>query len=78
MPLKQDLNATLLFLENNGVPTKDFLPRVPAVYVIAALQTKLEGLHETHRGQAMTLVKKYLWWSFLSNRYESQANVQTA
>ena len=74
--VEADLNATLLFLENNGVPTKDFLPRVPAVYVIAALQTKLEGMHETRRGQAMSLARKYLWWSFLSNRYESQANVK--
>ena len=74
--VEADLNATLLFLENNGVPTKDFLARIPAMYVIAALQTELEGVHETRRGQAMTLARKYLWWSFLSNRYESQANVK--
>ena len=52
--VEADLDATLLFLENNGVPTKDFLPRVPAMYVIAALQRNLEGVHETRRGQAMT------------------------
>ena len=72
--VEANLDATLLFLENNGVPTKDLLPRIPAVYVIAALQRNLEGVHETRRGQAMTLVTKYLWWSFLSDRYESQAN----
>ena len=72
--VEANLNEALLFLENNGVPTRDFLPRVPAIYVIAALQRNLEGLHETRRGQAISLITKYLWWSFLSDRYESQAN----
>ena len=72
--VEANLDAALLFLENRGVPTKDFLPRVPAMYVIAALQSNLEGVHETHRGQALTLITKYLWWSFFSDRYESQAN----
>ena len=72
--VEADLDSTLLFLENNGVPTRDFLPRIPPVYVIAALQPDLESIHETRRAQAISLITKYLWWSFLSNRYENQAN----
>ena len=72
--IEANLNEALLFLENNGVPTRAFLPRVPAVYVIAALQSNLSRLHETRRGQAITLITNYLRWSFLSDRYASQAN----
>ena len=72
--VEASLHAALGFLENHGVPTKDFLPRLPPVYVIAALQSEIQGVHETRRSQAINLVRKYMWWSFLSDRYESQAN----
>ena len=72
--VEANLDAALHFLEDHGVPTEDFLPRIPPLYVIAALQSDLESIHETRRGQAMGLITKYLWWSFLSNRYKTQAN----
>ena len=72
--VEANLDAALHFLEDHGVPTKDFLPRIPPLYVIAALQSDLEGIHVTRRAQAIGLITKYLWWSFLSNRYEMQAN----
>ena len=72
--VEKSLNLTLRFLETNGVPTKDFIPRVPPIYVIAALQDVLEGIHERRRSQALNLLTTYLWWSFLSDRYNSHAN----
>ena len=68
------LNTTLGFLETHGVATKDFVPRVPPIYVIAALQDKLENIHERRRSQALNLLTSYLWWSFLSDRYNIHAN----
>ncbi len=72
--VESNLDDTLQFIEDNGVPTKDILPRIPPVYVIAALQDELFNIHPIYKSNAMKLLKKYLWRSFFSNRYEMQAN----
>ena len=72
--VEESLNSALQFLEDHGVPTKDFIPRVPPIYVIAALQSDLDSLHVTLRAQGLRLIIKYYWWSFFSDRYSSQAN----
>lgn len=72
--VEHDLVSTLQFLEENGVPNADVLPRVPPVYVIAALQEELRGVRQGYKAKAIRLVTEYLWRSFLSDRYEMQAN----
>ncbi len=72
--VESNLNAALQFIENRGVPTADILPRIPPVYVIAALQDELEQIRATNRSKAVKLLSTYLWRSFFSDRYEKQAN----
>ena len=72
--IESNLDATLQFIEDNGVPTKNILPRLPPVYVIAALQNELVGIRAVDRSKAMGLLRKYLWRFFFSDRYERQAN----
>ena len=69
-----DFISSLQFLEENGVPNLDVLPRVPPVYVIAALQEQLQTISQGDKAKAIRLVTEYLWRSFLSDRYENQAN----
>lgn len=66
--------SALQFLEDNGVPDAEVLPRVPPVYVVAALQDELDRVPHKHKANAIRLVTSYLWRSFLSDRYETQAN----
>lgn len=72
--IESNLDATLQFIEDNGVPIKNILPRLPPVYVIAALQDELIDIRAVDRSKAMGLLRKYLWRSFFSDRYERQAN----
>ena len=72
--VESDLVSALQLLEDMGVPNSDVLPRVPPVYVVAALQNEIEDVPQIHRAKAVRLVTRYLWRSFLSDRYESQAN----
>ena len=71
---ESNLETTLQFLEDRGIPTRDILPRIPPVYVIAALQDDLGKIHVADRAKAITLLETYFWRSFFSDRYVSQAN----
>ena len=66
--------VTLQLLEEMGIPNEDILPRVPPVYVVAALQSAIRQVRHVSRAKIRRLVDRYLWQSFLSDRYESQAN----
>lgn len=72
--VEADLLVTLQLLEEMGIPNKDILPRVPPVYVVAALQSAIRQVRHVSRAKITRLVDRYLWQSFLSDRYESQAN----
>ena len=72
--VESNLDTTLQFLEDNGVPTKGILPRMPPVYVIAALQDEVDSIREIYRSNATGLLRRYLWRSFFSDRYANQAN----
>ena len=72
--VESNLVSALQFLEDNGVPNAEVLPRVPPVYVVAALQDELDRVPHGRRTTAIGLVTNYLWRSFLSDRYEVQAN----
>ena len=61
-----------VFLENQGIYDKKRLPTNAILAVIAALYTYIpENLDA--RGQAEILLRKYLWSSFFTDRYENSA-----
>ena len=73
--LQRDLEAALIFTAQHGGTTERTLPAWPPVHVIAALQENLRAIHKPPwRGTANKLISAYLWRSFLTDRYEAQAN----
>lgn len=66
------LSKMALLLESQGIPDRDRLPTNAVLAVIAALYVYIpETLDQ--RGKFETLLKKYLWSSFFTNRYENAA-----
>ena len=73
--LQKNLDAALAITAQNGGATKETLPALPPVYVIAALQDDLQTIKKAARkGTAIKLISAYLWRAFLTDRYEAQAN----
>ena len=73
--LQRDLEAALIFAAQRGGSTQRTLPSWPPVHVIAALQDHLRTVDKpAWKGTANKLISAYLWRSFLSDRYEAQAN----
>ncbi|SDM65952.1 DUF262 domain-containing protein [Kriegella aquimaris] len=60
------------FLESQGIYDKKRLPTNAVLAVIAALYTHIPEILDA-RGQAEILLRKYLWSSFFTNRYENSA-----
>lgn len=66
------LSQMAKFMESQGIYDKKRLPTNAVLSVIAALYTFIpENLDA--RGQAEILLKKYLWSSFFTDRYENSA-----
>lgn len=66
------LSKMAAFLEGQGIYDKKRLPTNAVLAVIAALYTHIpENLDQ--RGQAEIILKKYLWSSFFTDRYENSA-----
>ncbi|WP_369683450.1 MFS transporter, partial [Nonlabens dokdonensis] len=61
-----------VFLESQGIYDKKRLPTNAVLSVIAALYTHIPESLDA-RGQAEILLKKYLWSSFFTDRYENSA-----
>jgi hypothetical protein len=59
-------------LEEEGIFDKDRLPTVAVLPVLAALHEHVPATLDAH-GNAKALVRKYLWRSFLTRRYENAA-----
>ena len=73
--LQKNLEAALVFAAQYGGTTERTLPSWPPVHVIAALQDDLNAISKpAWRGTANKLIAAYLWRSFLTDRYEAQAN----
>ena len=73
--LQRDLESALTFAAQHGGTTKRTLPTRPPIYVIAALQDDLRAIRKpAWKGTANKLITAYLWRSFLTDRYEAQAN----
>lgn len=70
--LENGLDKLCVFLTNEGVYNRQLLPTNAVLAVIAALYRIIpENLDE--RGKAEILLKKYLWSSFFTDRYENSA-----
>ncbi len=66
------LSKMVVFMESQGVYDKSRLPTNAVLSVIAALYTVIpENLDA--RGKAEILLRKYLWSSFFTDRYENSA-----
>lgn len=70
--LMDGLNKMVVFMENEGIYSRQILPTNAVLGVIAALYAVIpESLDE--RGKAEILLRKYLWSSFFTDRYENTA-----
>lgn len=66
------LSKMAAFLEGQGIYDKKRLPTNAVLAVIAALYTHIPESLDA-RGQAEILLRKYLWSSFFTDRYENSA-----
>lgn len=71
--LTEGLEAVVELLEQECIYDEHRLPSYPPVPVMAALLTMLPTQVDA-RGDARHLLKRYLWTSFLTNRYESSSS----
>lgn len=75
--LGKDLKEALDFVAQQGAVSKQLLPSWPPVYVITALQRDLRDIRKpAYKATARLLLVAYLWRSFFTDRYESQANAR--
>ena len=73
--LEGDLVSTLTTVSQYGCSTHTMIPGWPSMHVLAALQQDLRAVMKpAWRGAANKLIAVYLWRSFLTDRYERQAN----
>lgn len=70
--MAEGLSLMANFLESQGVYDKNRLPTNAVLAVIAALYTYIPEHLDAH-GKAEILLKKYLWTSFFTDRYENSA-----
>ena len=67
------INWTVKLLDKLCICTGKRLPTAVPLRVLPALYQHIPKRGEEH-ARALRIVKKYLWWAFLSDRYEKQAN----
>jgi len=70
--MKCGLSRMAKFLENEGIYDRQRLPTNAVLAVIAALYADIPESGDK-RGQDELVLKKYLWHSFFSDRYENSA-----
>jgi len=70
--MSNGLAKMAIFLESQGIYDKKRLPTNAVLSVIAALYTHIPESLDV-RGKAEILLKKYLWSSFFTDRYENSA-----
>lgn len=67
------INWTVECLEELRISTGKRLPTTVPLRVLPALYQHIPKRGQKH-ARALRIVKKYLWWAFLSDRYQKQAN----
>jgi len=70
--MQEGLNRMAKFLTGEGIYDRQRLPTNAVLAVIAALFTDIPDEGD-ERGQAEVLLKRYLWSSFFTDRYENSA-----
>lgn len=70
--MERGLSRMAEFLKNEGIYDRQRLPTNAVLAVIAALYAEIPESGDK-RGQDELLLKKYLWHSFFTNRYENSA-----
>ena len=70
--MERGLSRMAEFLENEGIYDRQRLPTNAVLAVIAALYAEIPESGDK-RGQDELLLKKYLWHSFFTDRYENSA-----
>lgn len=70
--MEHGLSRMAEFLENEGICDRQRLPTNAVLAVIAALYAEIPESGD-ERGQDELLLKKYLWHSFFTDRYENSA-----
>lgn len=70
--MEKGLSRMAEFLKTEGILDKQRLPTNAVLAVIAALYSSIPESGDK-RGQDELLLKKYLWYSFFSDRYENSA-----
>jgi hypothetical protein len=70
--MEDGLRRMANFLKSEGIYDEERLPTNAVLAVIAALCTEIPASGDK-RGQDELLLKKYLWHSFLTDRYENSA-----
>lgn len=70
--MKRGLNRMAEFLKNEGIYDRQRLPTNAVLAVIAALYADIPESGDK-QGQDELLLKKYLWHSFFTDRYENSA-----
>jgi hypothetical protein len=70
--MEKGLNRMAEFLRNEGIYDRQRLPTNAVLAVIAALYTHIPESGDK-RGKDELLLKKYLWHSFFTDRYENSA-----
>ena len=73
--LLENIEFALNKLSEHGAPTRDTLPALPPMHVLAALRNDLDNVGTALRRSIVNrLLSSYIWRSFLTDRYERQAN----
>lgn len=70
--MKRGLSRMAEFLKNEGIYDRQRLPTNAVLAVIAALHAEIPESGDK-RGQDELLLKKYIWHSFFTDRYENSA-----
>ena len=70
-----DVHSAFLTISEYGAFTRDTLPALPPVHVLAAIQDSLKEVKKPLRkGMVNQIIRAYLFRSFFTKRYDSQAN----
>ena len=72
--LESDLDSALRFVAERGGATRRTLAAWPPVHVIAALQGDIRKVGAGLAEEVSRLLSAYVWRSFLTERYKTQAN----
>ena len=71
----KNIERGLTTIADHGAPTRDTLPALPPLHVLASLQDDLRSVKRANAlGIRNKLISAYLWRSFFTDRYEAKAN----